>query len=273
MKINSNPAEQVRQNDLRQNELRQNNVQQNNLMKQLASAKRVNSAADDAAGLQIIDRLTSEANSASQGMRNLYDGMSLANVAEQALGGFSDGLAELERLTVQAGNGALSTADREAIAEQADQVSKSMQQQISDTTFGGIKLFDQNKQIAFSGGESLVSVKTPGLENAVAANGLDAIDFNSEAGRSAAQNSIRSLAKEVNASRAELGAGINTFAAAARGLANQNENVAAARSRIEDLDYASAVSQQVAAGIREQATVAVTMQGRISAEQSLKLLA
>lgn len=268
MKINSNPAEQVRQN-----ELRQNNVQQSNLMKQLASAKRVNSAADDAAGLQIIDRLTSEMNSTSQGIRNLYDGMSLANVADQALSGFSDGLAELETLTVQAGNGALSSADREAIAEQAAQISKSMQQQISDTTFGGVKLFDQNKQIAFNAGDDLVNLKTPGLENAVSSNGLDAIDFNTEAGRTAAQSAIRGVAEQVNSARAELGAGINTFASAARGLANQNENVAAARSRIEDLDYASAVSQQVAAGIREQATVAVTMQGRISAEQSLKLLA
>lgn len=268
MKINTNPTEQIRQNDLQQN-----NVQSNNLLKQLASAKRVNSAADDAAGLQIIDRLTAQANSASQGMRNLYDGMSMANVADQALGGVSEGLAELEALTVQAGNGALSSADREAISEQASQISQSIQQQIGDTTFGGVKLFDQNKQIAFSSGDNLVSLTTPGLENAISGNGLDAIDFNSEAGRAAAQTSIRSLAKEVNASRAELGAGINSFASAARGLANQNENVAAARSRIEDLDYASAVSQQVANGIREQATVAVTMQGRISAEQSLKLLA
>jgi flagellin len=267
MKINTNPAEQIRQNDLQQN-----NVQQSNLLKQLASAKRVNSAADDAAGLQIIDRLTAEANSASQGMRNLYDGMSLANVADQALGGFSEALAELEILTVQAGNGALSSADRDAISEQASQISQSMQQQISDTTFGGIKLFDQNKQIAFSNGDDLIRLKTPGLENAVAANGLDAIDFNTEAGRAAAQGTIRDLSSEVNTFRAGLGAGINAFASAARGLANQNENVAAASSRIEDLDYASAVSQQVAAGIREQATVAVTMQGRISAEQSLKLL-
>lgn len=268
MKINSNPAEQVRQN-----ELRQNNVQQNNLMKQLASAKRVNSAADDAAGLQIIDRLTSEVNSTSQGMRNLYDGMSLANVADQALSGFSDGLAELETLTVQAGNGALSSADREAIAEQAVQISKSMQQQISDITFGGVKLFDQNKQIAFNAGDDFVNLKTPGLENVVSSNGLDAIDFNTEAGRSAAQSAIRGVSEQVNSARAELGAGINTFAAAARALANQSENVAAARSRIEDLDYASAVSQQVANGVREQAAVAVTVQGRISAEQSLKLLA
>lgn len=268
MKINTNPAEQIRQNNLQQS-----NLQSNNLLKQLASAKRVNSAADDAAGLQIIDRLTAEANSTSQGMRNLYDGMSLANVADQALSGLSDGLAELETLTVQAGNGALSSADREAISEQAAQISKSMQQQISDTSFGGVKLFDQNKQIAFSNGDNLLNLNTPDLDNVVSSNGLDAIDFNTEAGRSAAQTAIRAVSKEVNSARAELGAGINTFASAARGLANQNENVTAAQSRIEDLDYASAVSQQVATGIREQAAVAVTIQGRISAEQSLKLLA
>jgi len=264
VKINTNIAAEP---------LRQTRIDSDNLLKQLASARRVNSAADDAAGLQIIDRLNAQVNGANQGMRNLYDGISLANVAEQTLAGVSDGLAELDSLTVQAGNGALTDADRAAISEQAAQISKSMQQQIDNSSFAGVKLFAEDKQIAFSSGDTLLNLKTPGLANAVSGNGLDAIDFNTEAGRSAAQNNIQSLTKTVNAARADLGTGINTFAAAARGLANQSENVAAARSRIEDLDYASAVSQQVANGVREQAAVAVTVQGRISAEQSLKLLA
>lgn len=264
VKINTNPAAET---------LRQNQVQQNNTLKQLANAKRVNSAADDAAGLQIIDRLTAQANSSRQGMRNLYDGISLASVAEQALGGFSDSLAELDTLTVQAGNGALSSADRDAISAQAKQIGQAMQQQIDSTTFAGVKLFDKNNQIAFSAGKELITLQTPGLANAVVSNGLDAIDFNTEAGRSTAQNTIDNLRQSVNSARSELGAGINSFASAARGLANENENVAAARSRIEDLDYAAAVSQQIAGGIREQAAVAVTIQGRISAEQTLKLLA
>lgn len=264
MKINTNIAAEPQ---------RQSKIDSDNLLKQLASARRVNSAADDAAGLQIIDRLTAQANSASQGMSNLYDGMSLAAVAEQTLAGVSDGLAELDSLTLQAGNGALTDADRAAISEQAAQISKSMQQQIDNSSFAGVKLFAEDKQIAFSSGDALLNLKTPGLANAVAGNGLDAIDFNTEAGRSAAQNSIQSLSKTVNTARADLGAGLNTFAAAARGLASANENVSAARSRIEDLDYASAVSRQVANGMKEQAAVAVGIQGRISAEQSLKLLA
>ena len=107
MKINTNIAAEP---------LRQSKIDSDNLLKQLASARRVNSAADDAAGLQIIDRLTAQANSASQGMRNLYDGISLANVAEQTLAGVSDGLAELDSLTVQAGNGALTDAEIDALS-------------------------------------------------------------------------------------------------------------------------------------------------------------
>jgi len=256
-----------------ENQLRLDNNQSENILKKLATAKRINSAADDAAGLQIVDRLTAQANSASQGMRNLYDGISMANVADQALSGFSDGLAELESLTVQAGNGALSSADREAIAEQASQISQSMQQQISNTTFGGVKLFDESKEIAFSVGDSLVKLQTPGLENVVSSNNLDAIDFNSEAGRAAAQDAIRGVAKEVNSARAQIGASSNNFASTARGLANQNENIEASLSRIQDLDYAKAVTEKVASGIREQASVSVISQARVSGQQALNLLA
>jgi flagellin len=85
------------------NTLNQAQLQQESLLKKLATAKRINSAADDAAGLQIANQLSSSINGKGQGERNLYDGVSLARVYEQGLQGINDNLGELNRLAVVAG--------------------------------------------------------------------------------------------------------------------------------------------------------------------------
>uniref|UniRef100_UPI003FA547C2 flagellin N-terminal helical domain-containing protein n=1 Tax=Arsukibacterium sp. TaxID=1977258 RepID=UPI003FA547C2 len=87
------------------NPLNQAQLQQDSLLKKLATARRINSAADDAAGLQIANRLDSSTAGKAQGERNLYDGISLARVYEQGLQGINDNLGELNRLAVAAGNG------------------------------------------------------------------------------------------------------------------------------------------------------------------------
>ncbi len=249
------------------------NVEESDLMlKKLATAKRITSAADDAAGLQIANRLTQQANGTTQGIRNVYDGISLANVADQTLAGVTDNLNELNRLTVQAGNGMLTADDRKALQDQVSQLTTGIQQQLSDSNFAGIKLFDQAKSLAFDTGNGLVSVQSDDLSTALTNSGVLAIDVTDAGSLQTAQDSLKSFAEQINASRAEFGASINRFDAAARGLMNMNENTQAARSRIEDLDYAQAVSEQVASQIREKASLAVISQGRLSAEQASNLL-
>lgn len=255
-----------------ENQLRVNSNQTDSMLKKLASAKRINSAADDAAGLQIANRLTQQANGATQGIRNVYDGISLANVADQTLAGVTDNLNELNRLTVQAGNGMLTADDRKALQDQVSQLTTGIQQQLSESNFAGVKLFDQAKSLAFDTGNGLVSVQSDDLSTALTNSGVLAIDVTDAGSLQTAQDSLKSFAEQINAGRAEFGASINRFDAAARGLMSLNENTQAARSRIEDLDYAKAVSEQVASQIREKSAIAVISQGRVSAEQAANLL-
>ncbi len=242
------------------------------LLTQQATAKRINTAADDAAGLQIVNRLTQQSNGAAQGIRNIYDGMSLANVADQTLSGVSDSLNELNRLTVQAGNGMLTAEDRKALQDQVSQLTTGIQRQLSDSNFAGIKLFDQSQRFAIETGNGQVAVQSADLNTAFASSGVPNIDVTDPSGLQTVQDNLKSFAGVVNSSRAEFGASLNRLDSAARGLMRMDENTQAARSRIEDLDYAKAVSEQVAGQIREKASIAMISQGRVSAEQAANLL-
>ncbi len=81
----------------------------------LASGKRINSAKDDAAGLQIANRMTAQINGLTQGNRNANDGISLAQIADGAMDGMEDMVQRLRTLAVQAANGTYSTSEREAM--------------------------------------------------------------------------------------------------------------------------------------------------------------
>lgn len=246
------------------------------LLKKLASGKRVQQAADDAAGLQIINRLTQETNAASQGIRNIYDGISLANVAEQTLAGVSDGLAELNQLTVQAGNGMLSDIDRQALQQQASQLTQGIAEQLKRSNFAGQPLFDGAQNFSFStpGSQSTstLNINTQDLTTELTNSGVLSIDLTDRTTLATQQEQLKSFSAMVEQGRASFGASVNRFDSAARSLMNNNENMSAARSRIADLDYAKAVSSQVSSQIREQASVAMQGQARISAQQASQLL-
>lgn len=113
-----------------------------NSMAKLSSGLRINSAKDDAAGLQISNRLTSQTNGLNVAMRNANDGISMAQTAEGAMSESSNMLHRMRDLSLQAANGSNSDEDRAAIQKEVDQLKNEMNR-ISDTTsFGGQKLLD-----------------------------------------------------------------------------------------------------------------------------------
>ena len=103
----------------------------------LSSGLRINSAKDDAAGLQIADRLTSQINGLNQGNRNANDGIALAQTIEGGLDEISNMLQRMRTLAVQSANGTLGDDDREAIQGEADQLAAEIQRIATETTFGG----------------------------------------------------------------------------------------------------------------------------------------
>ncbi|MBZ9610224.1 flagellin [Rheinheimera maricola] len=254
------------------NTLNQAQLQQDNLLKKLASAKRINSAADDAAGLQIANRLSNTINEAAQGQRNLYDGIGLAQVYEQSLQNINTDLSSVNTLAVAAGNGIYTDADRAALQEQAQGYLDNAQNTLKTASFGGAPLFS-DQSISFNSGQSNLNLKVQDVGAALTTQNVFNIDLSTQAGAAAANTVLTQATEYVSGLQAEAGASINSFAAQARNLNNQQINQAQARSRIEDTDFAKATADKVAADILGKTSVSISLQARVQQQQALNLLA
>lgn len=124
--------------------------------KRLSSGFRINSAADDAAGLQISDRLTSQINGLNQGNRNANDGISLAQTAEGAMDEVTSMFQRVRTLAQQAANGSNTDEDRLAIQEEIRSLSEEVNRVAADTTFGGQNLLDGSYAANFQVGADAV---------------------------------------------------------------------------------------------------------------------
>lgn len=124
--------------------------------KRLSSGMRINSAADDAAGLQISDRLQSQIMGLNQGNRNANDGISLAQTAEGAMDEITSMFQRIRTLSQQAANGSNTDEDRLAIQEEIQQLAKEVNRVASDTTFGGQNLLDGTYAANFQVGADAV---------------------------------------------------------------------------------------------------------------------
>lgn len=124
--------------------------------KRLSSGMRINSAADDAAGLQISDRLQSQIMGLNQGNRNANDGISLAQTAEGAMDEITSMFQRIRTLSQQAANGSNTDEDRLAIQEEIRQLSSEVNRVASDTTFGGQNLLDGSYAANFQVGADAV---------------------------------------------------------------------------------------------------------------------
>ena len=140
-----------------------NNVQSslNTTYQRLSSGYRINSAKDDAAGLQIADRLTSQINGLNQGNRNANDGIALAQTIE---GGLDEIISLLQRgrtLAVQSANGTLGSEDRKAISDEIYSIQEEIHRIGEQTTFGGKHIL-----VGFNGGDSIYSGQSEHLTDA-----------------------------------------------------------------------------------------------------------
>jgi flagellin len=243
----------------------------NQLDKSLASGKKINSAADNAAALQIIDRLTSQQDGYGQAVSNAYDGISYSQVTESNLSGVNDAVSRIRELSIQAGNGALNDSDRSALQEEVVQLQSQITETFENASFGGKPLFD-GQAVSFQVGPDANTTQNLTPSNGSVAGVIAGIDISTQAGAQAAIDISGQASEEINAQRAELGAFQNTLESTIRGLGTQQENIAASQSRIQDTDYAQAISQQVSNDILAQASIALRGQANQSAESILGLL-
>ena len=243
--------------------LDQINKKQDSVFEKLASGKKVNKAADAAAAQQIIERLTAESNAYQQSVRNAYDGVSLSQVADGALQGVNEDAQRIRELTVQAGNGILGDSDRNAIQKEITQLQEGISDTLSNTEFNGKSLFSQDSEFSFqvgSGAGQTKSVETSDLATQLGSLGLGSIDVTAPGGVEAALESVDNISQAVSEQRGDLGATQNAFESSIKNLTTANENVQAARSRLQDTDYAQASAERAQNDVLSQSAVAVQTQ-------------
>jgi len=241
----------------------------------LSSGKRINGAKDDAAGLQISSRLTSQINGLNQASRNANDGISLAQTAEGALDEYTNNLQRMRTLAVQSANGSNSSADRTALDAEFGELELELTRISDQTTFAGENLLDgtfTNKafQVGADGGQTItVSVgQNFDAVTMLSANG----DITTVAGATSAIGLVDSALVKVNTTRADLGAKQNRFSSVIRSNDNTAQNLSASRSRVIDTDYAAESAALAKSSVLQQASSSMLAQANQQPQIALSLL-
>ena len=243
------------------------------ILEKLASGKKVNNAADDAAGLAIINRLSADLDAYLTGTQNAYDGVSVTQTAEAAYGDIGDSVQQIRDLTIQAGSGALTNSDRQAIQGQINELTSQIGDIVDRSNFAGVELMKSNSNIGISMGNGAnVDIATKDAQTDMNGLGLNAIDVTSQAAANTSLSALDDISSYVNENRAELGATQNRLEAGIRNNTNQAVNLAESRSRREDADFAALSSQRASADILQQAQVSIQSQANVNRSQALNLL-
>lgn len=244
----------------------------------LSSGFRINSAADDAAGLQISDRMTSQIQGLDQAVRNANDGISLAQTAEGAMQEITTALQRIRVLAIQSQNGINTSADRLALQKEVSALKTEISRISTTSQFGGVDILTGGYSAKFLVGANAgqtISVKisrTGGYGFSGLTNGQSDLSIASAATASAALTTIDSAISAIDAKRADLGAIQNRFQSTIRNLSNISENVSAARSRIRDTDFATETAQLTRFQIIQQASTTVLSQANQRPQAALSLL-
>ena len=247
-------------------------------MRRLSTGLRIATAADDAAGLAISERLRAQIRSLDQAKRNSNDGISLAQTAEGGLDEVSSLLIRMRELSIQAANGTTSGADQDTLQAEFDQLRSEIDRISSSTEFNGINLLDgSSSTITFqvgAGTDPAANQISAQLDSTLSTSlSIDTLDIGSTGDTSTAINSIDAAIDSVSSIRGRLGALQNRLASTVETLSVQSENLAAANSRIRDVDYAFETSQLTRNQILQQASISLLGQANALPMSALDLLA
>ena len=290
--INTNNAATITANALTKNERAMSQA-----MERLSTGVRINSASDDAAGLAISSRMTSQVNGLNMAVRNANDAISLVQTADGALSEVTNMLQRMRELAVQAASGTMSTTDQAALSAEFEALTLGIDAIADNTQWNGTQLLDATSNSgAFSfqvganasqtisvtirdfttdGGstgvmENLDDATTTDFEDDLLT--LDAIAITSASEATDAITELSNAITRVDTERAALGSVISRLEYAADNLSNVSQNTSASRSRILDADYASETTELARTQIIQQAGTAMLSQANQQAQSVLALL-
>jgi len=242
----------------------------------LSSGKRINSAKDDAAGLQISARLTSQINGLNQATRNANDGISLAQTAEGALDEYTNALQRMRTLSIQSANGSNSDSDRTALDAEFQELSGELTRISDQASFGGENLLNgtytgKDFQIGADGGQ-VIRLSLPTDFDATSMLSAATTTISSIVRATSAVGLIDGALAKVNSSRADLGAKQNRFSSVIRSNDNTAQNLSASRSRVMDTDYAAESAALAKSSVLQQASSSMLAQANQQPQIALSLL-
>lgn len=253
----------------------------NTSLERLSSGLRVNSAKDDAAGMFSIERMTADVRGLNQAVRNAQDGISLAQTGEGSMAQIQSALQRIREIAVQSSNATVE--DRTGLQAEVDQLTQEISRIVQTTEFNGKKLLDG------TGGTLTFQIGADGLaSNQIDVSGVDlttmsagyaadltatgTVDVSSAATASAAISTVDAAIDTVSTNRATFGAVQNRFEAVITNLTTYSENLSAARSRLQDADFAAETANLTRAQILQQAGVSMLAQANTQPQTALALL-
>jgi flagellin len=258
-------------------------------IQRLSSGLRVNTARDDAAGLAIAERMNTQVRGMNVAMRNANDAISLAQVAEGALGRTGDMFQRMRELAVQAANGTNNSDDLVSLNREFVQMAQEATRTLGGTQFNGVSILASTGTNNFQIGANNTSLidrmsfdnyNWAGTTNITAVTGTAVISgttgptmqITTQANAQSAIAAIDTALTEINSQRATWGSRQNRFENVVSNLMSAVENQTAARGRIVDADYAAETANLSRASILQQAGNAMLVQANQLPQQVLSLL-
>jgi len=270
---------------------------QSQTFNRLSTGLRINSAKDDAAGLYLAQSQTKDIRGLNMATRNAGDGISMAQTAEGALDQITSNLQRINELAIQSANGTYNTAARAGLQKEVDQLTQEITRIVDTTEFNGQKLLDSKAEAltmqvgnqngtgyqveaGLSGGLVAALSAAAGKMGSTALHaitakkldGTNAINISSQAKAQSAIGITRNAIDGISAIRATFGAVMNRFEAVISGNQTYSENLQAARSRVQDADFAVETSNLAKQQVLQQAGVAALGQANASSQVVLGLL-
>ena len=291
--INTNTAASITANALTKNERAMSQA-----MERLSTGVRINNAGDDAAGLAISSKMTSQINGLNMAVRNANDAISLLQTADGAAIEISNMLQRMRELAVQGASGTITTSDRTALNTEFTALRDQIDEIANNTQWNGVAILNGNttihenqntaNQVNFHVGANASQTIVLDLGDfnlaagAVTATGgrsvgiygadISATALSSRSASNTAITTVNTAIAGVEAYRAKFGSTINRLEYAADNLANVSQNTSASRSRILDTDYAAETTELARSQIIQQAATAMLSQANQQAQSVLALL-
>ena len=284
--VNTNVNASIAQNALVRNERNMNTA-----MERLSTGQRINGAKDDAAGLAISSRMTSQIRGLEAGVRNANDAISMVNTGDGALIEVTNMLQRMRELAIQASNGTTASADRGYLDSEYTNLATEIERIAQNTQWNGTSILEgtygSGAEVAFQVGANAGQTITVSFGDISQAGASEMTQFttgNSGASiaastaasalttASAAITAIDNAITLVNTQRATFGAAVNQLTYAVDNLSNVKVNAEAARSRILDTDYAKETSELARTQIIQQAGTAMLAQANQLPQTVLALL-